>query len=123
VKHTEEYEWQFDRVNSKGKVIFKHYTKESLEDVTDYLDNENIDYDVCKGATMLRVYYNDTAYQYFFTTGKWAAYTSGRAFPKKHYSSTGVKDFVTRFLYKKMNPDDSDNYKNHKDKRTADETY
>ena len=121
MKHTEEYKWVFDRVNSRGKVIFKHYTKESLEDVTEYLDNEGIDYDICKGATMLRVYYNDTAYQYFFTTGKWAAYISGRQLPKIHYSSKGVKDFVTRFLYKKGKPDDSDNYRQHKDKRIEDE--
>ena len=112
MKHTEEYNWKFDRVNSKGKVIFKHYTKESLENVTDYLDNENILYDICKGATMLRVYYNNTAYQYFYTTGKWAAYIAGRQLPRKHYPSKGVKDFVTRFLYKrKGKPDDNETYK------------
>jgi len=36
-------------------------------------------------------------------------------------NSKGVKDFVTRFLYKKGKPDDSDNYRQHKDKRIEDE--
>ena len=123
MKHTEEYNWEFHRVNSKGKVVFIHYTKESLEDVKAYLDNENIDYDVRKNANMLRVYYNNTAYQYFFTTGKWAAYITGQQFPKKHYCSTGVKDFVTRFLYKKEEPNSNDDYHVHKNRRVLNEAY
>ena len=98
MKHTEKYTWQFNRVNSKGKVIFKHLTKESLEDVKDFLDKEGVDYDDCSGATMLRVYHNGNAYQYFYTTGRWAMYNYARNLPKKHYHSTGVKDFLTRFL-------------------------
>ncbi len=98
MKHTKKYTWNFNRVNSKGKVIFKHLTKESLEDVKDFLDKEGVDYDDCSGATMLRVYYGNSVYQYFYTTGRWAKYNSCMNIPKKHYHSTGVKDFLTRFL-------------------------
>lgn len=116
MKHTEKYTWQFNRVNSKGKVIFKHLTKESLEDVKDFLDKEGVDYDDCSGATMLRVYHNGNAYQYFYTTGRWAMYNYARNLPKKHYHSTGVKDFLTRYLRGK-------NMKNINSNKTMDDMF
>ena len=101
MKHTKKYTWKFDKVK-KGKVLFKHHTKECLDDVTDFLDDEDVDYEVLGGRTMLRVYYGNSVYQYFYTTGRWAKYNSGMNIPKKHYHSTGVKDFLTRFLRGKV---------------------
>ena len=100
MKHTEEYTWEYAGVK-KGKPIFKHRTKESIDDVTSFLDNEGVDYIESRKAYMITIFYNEKAYQYFYTTGRWAQYSMRRGFPKKHYHSTGVKDFLTRFLRKR----------------------
>lgn len=91
------YNWKFDRVSSKGKVIFKHDTKETLEDVKNYLQKNNIYYEETK-AKMLRVYYNEQMYSYFYTTGRWSPYIGPGKYPKQHYYSKNINDFITRFL-------------------------
>ena len=103
VKHIKGYNWKFDRVNSKGEVIFKHYTEESLEDVKKYLTKKNIYFEETK-TKMLRIFYNDNMYSYYYTTGRWAKYmpkTSG--YPKEHYHSKNIHDFFTRFLQSNSN--------------------
>jgi hypothetical protein len=46
---------------------------------------------------MFWVYFNDTKYAYFSTTGRWAPWNKG-SYPDKHYTSKGIEDFYTRFL-------------------------
>ena len=91
-----EYNWKFDRVNSKGEVLFKHSTNQTLEEVSQYLDSNSIKYEVRAGAHMLWLY-NDTGkkYSYYYTTGRWSSY--GMQF-KKHYRSKSIEDFCSRFL-------------------------
>lgn len=98
-KHTEEYSWSYARTNSKGKKIFRNDTKQTAEYAMDYLDSKQIEYDLKRGGSMLWVYHKEKAYSYYYTTGRWAAYTQG-AMPKMHFSSKGIKDFVERFLTK-----------------------
>jgi len=98
VKPIKEYNWKFDRVNSKGKVIFKHYTEEKLEEVKDYLLKKNVYFEETR-TKMLRVFYNDNMYSYYYTTGRWAPYIpESSGYPKEHYYSKGIDDFFTRFL-------------------------
>ena len=48
---------------------------------------------------MLRIFYNDNMYSYYYTTGRWAKYMPrNRGYPKKHYRSKGIEDFYNRFL-------------------------
>jgi len=96
VKHIEGYDWKFDRVNSKGKVIFKHNTKESLEDVKKFLNKKNIYFEETK-TQMVRIYFDDKMYSYYYTTGRWSPYNPS-GYPKKHYYSKNIEDFFTRFL-------------------------
>ena len=46
MKHTEEYDWSYDRTNSKGEKHFRHDTNETLEDVLEFLQKSNIKYEV-----------------------------------------------------------------------------
>ncbi len=96
MKHIEGYDWKFDRVNSKGKVIFKHNTKESLEDVKKFLNKKNIYFEETK-TQMVRIYFDDKMYSYYYTTGRWSPYNPS-GYPKKHYYSKNIEDFFTRFL-------------------------
>ena len=87
--------YYYDRTNSKGKAIFRRDTNESLDDVKEYLDSEHIEYEVKPVANMVWVY-RDKKYGYYYTTGRWAPFVRG-AYPKKHYRSNGIKDFIVRF--------------------------
>jgi len=99
VKHTEEYKWSYDRTNSKGEKHFRHDTDETLEDVLEFLQTSNIKYEVKEGAHMLWVYHEDRKYAYYYTTGRWAPYKKYLGgYPKKHYHSKGIEDFITRFI-------------------------
>ena len=101
MKHIKEkeYNWGFNRVNSKGEVLFSHSTDETVEDVIIFLRSKDIKYKLTRGAgsTMFWVYFNDTTYAYFSTTGRWAPWNKG-GYPDKHYTSKGIEDFYTRFL-------------------------
>ena len=98
MKHIKGYNWKFDRVNSKGKVIWKHHTEESLDDVKDFLIKNKVYFEETR-AKMLRIYYNENMYSYFYTTGRWAPYVPDRSsYPKQHYYSKNINDFYTRFL-------------------------
>ena len=99
VKHIEEteYNWKYDRTNSKGETILRHNTNQTIEQVINFLEDKGIKYDIKEGANMLWIYTHEKKFCYYFTTGRWAAYVHGR-FPNKHYRSKGIKDFYTRFL-------------------------
>ena len=94
-----EYNWSFNRKNSKGEVLFSHSTDETVDDVIEFLENKDIEHDLTAGAgwTMFWVYFNDQKYCYFSTTGRWAPWKEG-GYPDKHYTSKGIEDFYTRFL-------------------------
>ena len=96
MKPTKEYNWKFNRVNSKGEVIFKHSTKESLEDVKKFLNKKDIYFEETK-TKMVRIYFDNKMYSYYYTTGRWSPYNPS-GYPKKHYYSKNIKDFFTRFL-------------------------
>ena len=101
MKHIKEkeYNWSFNRKNSKGEVLFSHSTDETVEDVIIFLRSKDIEYKLTRGAgsTMFWVYFNDITYAYFSTTGRWAPWNKG-GYPDKHYTSKGIEDFYTRFL-------------------------
>tara|TARA_B100001057_G_scaffold498608_1_gene606191 strand:+ start:2244 stop:2738 length:495 start_codon:yes stop_codon:yes gene_type:complete len=99
VKPTKEYNWKFNRVNSKGEVIFKHKTNESLDEVVKFLEEKNINFEVKEGARMLWIYFKDNKFSYYYTTGRWSPFIY-KSNPKKHYHSTGIEDFYNRFLLK-----------------------
>ena len=86
----------FDRRNSKGEVIFRRNTKETLHEVENYLELKGIEYEVKSGARMLWIKTNRGLYSYYYTTGRWSPYVKG-GYPKKHYKSNGIVDFITRF--------------------------
>lgn len=101
MKPTKEYNWSFKRRNSKGEILFKHSTNETVEDVMDFLDDKGIDFVLTEGAgsTMFWVSYNDSKYAYFTTSGRWAPYNKKlKGYPDKHFHSKGIEDFYTRFL-------------------------
>tara|TARA_R110000824_G_scaffold13677_2_gene59225 strand:- start:4414 stop:4725 length:312 start_codon:yes stop_codon:yes gene_type:complete len=89
-------EWKYVRTNSKGKRIFRRDTNESIDFVTKYLDDNNIDYEIKSGATMMYIYdpYGKL-YAYYWTTGRWSA---DKAIADRHYNSEGIEDFVTKYV-------------------------
>jgi len=99
VKPIKEYDWKFNKVNSKGEVIFKHDTNETVEQVSKFLEDKNIKHELTEGAgsTMFWVYFNGTKYSYYSTTGRWSPIKKNK-YPVKHYSSKNIKDFINRFL-------------------------
>lgn len=92
------YNWEFDRVNSKGEAKFKHKTGENLEDVEKFLKDKDILYSVRQGARMIWVYTHKEKFAYYYTTGRWSPFIRG-GMPSKHYRSIDVEDFYTRFFY------------------------
>jgi len=52
VKHIKEkeYNWSFNRKNSKGEVLFSHSTDETVDDVIEFLENKDIEYDLTAGG-------------------------------------------------------------------------
>lgn len=99
MKHIEEkeYNWSYDRTNSKGKVIFRHDTNETMEDASNFLKEKGIEYEEKRGGSMIWIHYQYQLYSYYPTTGKWAPWNEG-GYPDKHYASKGIEDFYTRFL-------------------------
>ena len=92
-----EYDWKYGRTNSKGTIIYRHNTNQTVEDVCNFLDEHNVKYEKRLGATMLWIYSHKQKYAYFYTTGRWAPFAT-RGYPKKHYNAKGIEDFYTRFL-------------------------
>lgn len=95
----QEYDWRFNRVNSKGEILFSHITNETVNTVRNFLESKNIKHSLTAGAgsTMFRIEFNGQFYSYYTTTGRWAPYAR-RGFPSKHYTSKGIEDFYNRFL-------------------------
>jgi len=82
-------------------MTFKIYTGQSLEHVENYLTDKGLTFNQHDFA----FYIDDPdptnygrAYQYFYTTGRWAPWYAGDGYPPKHYNATGIVDFYTRFL-------------------------
>ena len=99
MKHIEEkkYNWKYDRTNSKGKVIYRHDTNQTLEQVINFLETKGLNYEIKIGANMLCIYTHKKKFYYYFTTGRWTS-SGPRRTTYKHYRSKGIKDFYTRFL-------------------------
>ena len=91
--------YYFDRKNSKGEIIFRRDTNETLEDAEKYLSDNNIDYESKPRGSMMYIE-TDKRYAYYPTTGRWSVYP----FRTKHYKSNGIEDFITRFAKKKHEP-------------------
>jgi len=92
-------EYRYARTNSKGEKIFRRDTNESLDFVTKFLEDRNIEYETRVGGSLIYIYNDDgKCYAYYWTTGRWSAH---RAITNKHYRSNGIEDFVSRFLYNK----------------------
>ena len=104
---TEAYNWSFNRINSKGKAIFRHDVRESLSEVLEYLDSlKDVTYNLKKGGRMLWIEYKDRLYSYYYTTGRWSPYKSDFKKLKKHNHSLNIKDFMERFVF----PDNEQRY-------------
>ena len=92
-------EYRFDRVNSKGEVMFKRDTNESLEDVEKYLTSKSIEYEIKEQAHMIKIITEGRDYSYYYATGRWSPYKEYLGgYPKKYYKSNGIEDFITRFI-------------------------
>jgi hypothetical protein len=65
------------------------------------LEEKEIPFTYSEAAHMFKLYNEDKqrTYQYFYTTGKWGVYRV-HAYPKKHYHSNSIEDFLERFFYK-----------------------
>ena len=92
------HKWEYVRTNSKGERIFRKDTNETLEFVCEYLDNNNIEYEVVLSASLIIIYSKaDKPYVYYWTTGRWSR--KKRSYTK-HFHSNGIADFVERYLNK-----------------------
>tara|TARA_Y100000004_G_C8729287_1_gene333603 strand:+ start:31 stop:456 length:426 start_codon:yes stop_codon:yes gene_type:complete len=93
-------EWKYVRTNSKGKKIYRRNTNESLEFVIDYLQKQDLPYEVCMSASF--IYITNIAniqYLYYWTTGRWCARQPHISLYEKHEHSKGIEDFVTNYLH------------------------
>tara|TARA_R100000234_G_scaffold72576_1_gene44726 strand:- start:1426 stop:1995 length:570 start_codon:yes stop_codon:yes gene_type:complete len=91
-------EYKYARTNSKGEVILRRDTEETLSFVTSILDKNNIPYEYMEGATMFIMYNKaNVRYVYYWTTGRWAV---KKRRIDKHYQSKGIEDFINRFFNK-----------------------
>jgi len=94
------HDWKYVRTNSKGEPIFRRDTNESLEFVTNYLNDKDIPYEICKTAGLIWIdNIAEVTYVYYWTTGRWAIRKTNKKY-KKHYHSKGIDDFVTNYLNK-----------------------
>lgn len=94
------HNWKFVRHNSKGEAIFRKDTNETLEFVTNYLDDKDIPYEICKTAGLIWIdNIAEVTYVYYWTTGRWAIRKANKKY-KKHYHSKGIADFVANYLNK-----------------------
>ena len=92
-------EYRYVRTNSKGVRIYRRDTNESLDYVTKFLEDRNIDYETRIVGYLMYIYNDeDKCYAYYWTTGRWSAH---KAITHKHYSSKGIEDFTDRFLNSK----------------------
>jgi len=99
MREEQDYNWKYNRINSKGEIIFRHDTNQLLESVMEFLREKNIDFILKEKANMLWIYYKGNKVAYFYTTGRWNTFKANRGYPKKHYSSKGIRDFCNRFLF------------------------
>ena len=90
----------FDRVNFKDEVVFRRNTKETLEEVEEYLNFMDILYVVRSGDKTVWIKTDKGIYSYYYTTGRWNVYLP-RGYAHKNYKSNGIVDFIQRFATKK----------------------
>ena len=90
----------FDRVNFKDEVVFRRNTKETLEEVEEYLNFMDILYVVRNDDKMVWIKTDRGVYSYYYTTGRWNVYLP-RGYEHKNYKSNGIVDFIQRFATKK----------------------
>tara|TARA_R110002096_G_scaffold188608_3_gene368561 strand:+ start:229 stop:591 length:363 start_codon:yes stop_codon:yes gene_type:complete len=95
----EESEWEYVGTNSKGKPKFRRYTNQTLQYVTDYLDNLGVSYLTKEEATLIFIYTEkdpesqySQRYSYYYSTGRWG--TDKRV---KHYHSKGIEHFMETY--------------------------
>ena len=86
----------FDRINFKGEVVFRRNTKETLEEVEEYLNFMDILYVVRSGDKTVWIKTDRGVYSYYYTTGRWNVYLP-RGYSHKNYKSDGIIDFIMRF--------------------------
>ena len=92
------HKWEYVRTNSKGEAIFRKETGQSLSYVIDYLNDNNIEYEIIPSATLIVIYSRASRpYVYYWTTGRWSP--RKRSY-NKHYHSDGIEDFVGKYLNK-----------------------
>ena len=99
IKEGKEYEpngYVFDRVNFKGDIVFRRNTKETLEEVEEYLNFIGILYVVRNDDKTVWIKTDRGVYSYYYTTGRWNVYLP-RGYSHKNYKSEGIIDFITRF--------------------------
>lgn len=111
-----EHKWEYVRTNSKGEPVFRKDTNESLEFVCEYLDSNNIDYEVELSASLIVVYSKaDRPYMYYWTTGRWSPRKRNY---KKHFHSNGIADFVEKYLNKYSDEHILEDAKDNEDSKT-----
>ena len=91
-------EWKYNGLNRSGQPKYKRYTKQTTEQVSAYLTEQDIEHQV--NPKMLNMFYiwrpKDKTHRpivYYSTTGRWGHF--GGTF----YQSKGIEDFVERFYY------------------------
>lgn len=96
-----EDKWHWAGKDAKGNNKFKHYTNQTLFEVTDFLDSKNVNYIIGNSSATVNIYSYADKFQYFYTTGKWSVYKrTPNAFKKKYYHSNSIEDFYNRFFSK-----------------------
>ena len=98
-----EDKWHWAGIDSEGNNKFKHFTNEHLSEVTDFLDNKNINYIIGEASNTVNIYSYADKFQYYYTTGKWSVYRKGWSkYKKKYYNANNITDFYTRFFLKNL---------------------
>ena len=89
----------FDRVNFKDEVVFRRNTKETLEEVEEYLNFIDVLYisrRVDDDDKTVWIKTDRGVYSYYYPTGRWNVHLP-RGYSHKNYKSNGIVDFITRF--------------------------
>ena len=93
----------FERVNFKDEVVFRRNTKETLEEVEEYLNFIDVLYisrRVDDDDKTVWIKTDRGVYSYYYPTGRWNVHLP-RGYSHKNYKSNGIVDFIQRFATKK----------------------
>mgnify|MGYP003136048155 CR=1 FL=1 len=73
--------------------------KDTLQHAKDVLDYNNLEYELKNHTLYIQhPYLKHIAYDYRFTTGKWAKLINKRNRLRKHYESKDIEDFVYNYI-------------------------